>query len=296
MFLKTDFHILCTDRIKGAAVMKNDENGAMFIEAAFVLPVFMIAVLSFVSFISLYIVHSKVQYAIMQTANETAVYSYFYSYFTLRDVNSKLQQVNNDNMQLTDNAVGNMINIVNTCSSALSSLSADISDIKNGNFDMSGAGGKIDGYKNDWNTITNDANAIDGYIDTVCENPKVIVSWLLGYLTNSAAENGKKDFGAYVIYPALTYKYLGYNSQEDGSKEEFLSRIGISNLNFTGSDLLPQIEGNKSLNNRVVDVVATYDYTLPFSILPKEASTFHIVQRAVSLSWGDGDDTYKYPD
>ena len=66
-------------------------------------------------------------------------------------------------------------------------------------------------------------------------------------------------------------------------------------MSFSNSSLLPEIDGNKSLNNRVIDVIVTYDYTLPFSVLPKEASTFHIVQRAVSLSWGDGDDTYKAP-
>ena len=275
--------------------MKKDECGAMFVEASIVLPIFMIAVLSFISLISLYTVHSKMQYAINQTVNETAVYCYFYSYLNLRDVNSQIQDINNSNMQSTDEAVGNVVDIIDTCSSALNSLSADMSDIKTGNFDIGGIDEKIDGYTQNWDTITNDAEKIEGYIDDVCDNPKVIISWLLGYAANSALENGKKALGSYVIYPALTYKYLGY-SKSDGDKKAFLEKMGISELDFTNSSLLPEIQGTSSLNNRTIDVVVTYDYTLPFSILPKEASTFHIVQRAVGLSWGDGDDSYSYPD
>ncbi|MGN0638481.1 MAG: TadE/TadG family type IV pilus assembly protein [Huintestinicola sp.] len=276
--------------------MKKDERGAMFVEAALVLPIFMIAVLSFISLISLYTVHSKMQYAITQTSNEVATYSYFYSYLGLREVNGKVQQINNSNLKTTDNAIGNMIGIIDASSSVISSLSKDVSGIGSGEINVENFGDNIDfnSYKENFSSIENDAESLGQYIDALLNDPKLIIKWILGYCANSALENGKAALGSYLLYPALTYKYLGYNG---GDKEAFLSRMGISNIDFSNSSLLPEISGdaNKSINNRVVDVIVTYDYTLPFTILPKEASTFHIVQRAVSLSWGEGDDSYKYP-
>lgn len=270
--------------------MKNDENGAMFVEAAIVLPFFMIAVLSFISLISLYTVHSKMQYAITQTSNEVATYCYFYSYLGIRDVNGEIQDINNKNLGSTDKALNNMISIINTSSSVMGLLSNDADNIKNG--DLSGLQNSAGIYTKNFNDIKDNGEQLANYTQSLLDDPKLIIKWVLGFCTNSAVENGKSALGSYLLYPALTYKYLGYESG-NGSKDDFLKKMGISNMSFTNSSLLPEIEGSKSLNNRVIDVIVTYDYTLPFSVLPGEASTFHIVQRAVSLSWGDGDDTYK---
>lgn len=272
--------------------VKSDERGAMFVEAALVLPFFMIAVLSFISLISLYTVHSKMQYAITQTSNEVATYCYFYSYLGLRKVNGEVQDINNKNLTSTDNAIGNMISVIDTSSSVMGMLSNDVNNIKNGNF--SDIQSSADIYSKNFNDIKDNTEQLANYTQSLLDDPKLIIKWVLGFCTNSAIENGKAALGSYLLYPTLTYKYLGYESGK-GSKDEFLSKMGISNVSFSNSSLLPEIDGNKSLNNRVIDVIVTYDYTLPFSVLPKEASTFHIVQRAVSLSWGDGDDTYKTP-
>lgn len=274
--------------------MKKDESGALFIEAAIVLPLFMIAMLSFISLTSLYIVHSKMQYAITQTANETAAYAYFYSYLHLRDVNNEIQDINSSNLESSDRTIGNMVSIINSCSSAMNTISSSVVSGQEGTLTPEELYNNAGTVNQDINDIKDNAEQVENYIQGLLDDPKMVLQWILGYAANSALENGKAALGAYLLYPALTSKYLGY-ARENGDRTEYLKKMGITNMDFSSSSLLPQVEGNDSLNNRIIDVVVTYDYTLPFSVLPKEASTFHIVQRAVALSWGDGDDSYKYP-
>lgn len=278
----------------------------MFVEASIVLPIFMIAVLSFISLAELYITHARMQYAISMAARETASYTYFYSYLGLRDIDVKMQEANNNNLKKPDDAIGNMVGIMNSTTSILNSIMSDTEKISNGGKKITDFGQtEINNYMENFNSIADNTEALGGFIDSLLDDPEQIVHWILGYCANSAKENGKSALGAYLLYPALTYKYLGYDSsvsydtggQNMSKTDAFLKSKNISNIDFSNSSLLPELlaEGNaaNSLNARTIDIVVTYDYTLPFTVLPKEASTFHIVQRAVTLGWGDGDDSHK---
>lgn len=278
----------------------------MFVEASIVLPIFMIAVLSFISLTDLYITHARMQYAISMAARETASYTYFYSYLGLRDIDVRMQQANEDNLKNPDGAIGNMVGIMNSTTSILNSIISDTENISNGGKKISDFGqADINAYSQNFNSIVDNTEALSGFIDDFLNDPKQVVSWILGYCANSAKENGKTALGAYLLYPALTYKYLGYDSsavydkggENISNRDAFLKNINISNVDFSNSSLLPQIlvggKTDNSLNARAIDIVVTYDYTLPLSILPKEASTFHIVQRSVTLGWGDGDSSHK---
>lgn len=259
--------------------MKN-ENGALFIEAALVLPVFMLVILSFVYLISLYTTHDRIQYAITQTANETATYAYFYEYMGVRAANAGLQNANSKNWENTDKAVGDVKDIFNKTSSSI----ADFSGVFSG---QTSYGTAIDNMNTNLEAIDNDIDKLDLYVKDIKNNPKQLITMFLSYSANSAAETGK-DYLAQSLYEALTYKYL------DTDKDS-LKKSGVQNVSFAGSKLLPQFQGegtHKSMNNRLIDVTITYDYILPFSVLPESVRTFHIVQRSVAMAWcGDDNDT-----
>lgn len=272
--------------------MKKDEKGALLLEAAMILPVFMIVMMSLICLISLYIVHAQVQYAITQTANEVAAYSYFYSYLGLRDIVTEIEISNKENVQKVNGAVGNVVGIINSGTDAMNQMS---SLLNGGDGNIEKANDEIVIICSDMDSITSNADSLSDFIDGIINNPKQVLGWLIGYASDSLLGTGKSALGAYLLYPALTYRYLGYDKDYGGSKEDFLKDMGIENMDFSNSKLMPNVDGGNSLNDRLVDVVVTYDYVLPFSILPKEASTFHIAQRAVALGWGDGDDTYKKP-
>lgn len=261
--------------------MKN-ENGALFIEAALVLPIFMMAILSFVFLISLYTTHDRIQYAITQTANETATYAYFYEYMGVRAENAKLQNANSQNWSSTDKAVGNVKDIINKTSSTV----ADFSGVLSGQTDYNTA---LDNMDQNLESIDGNIDDLELYVEDIKNNPKQLITMFLSYTANSAVETGK-DYLAPPLYESLTYKYLD-------TDEETLKKSGVKNVSFAGSKLLMQFQGesiHKSLNNRIIDVTITYDYTLPFSVLPESVRTFHIVQRSVAIAWcGDDNDTNK---
>ena len=58
--------------------MRKREEGMMTVEAVLSLVPFIIAVLGIISFINIFAVHNKIQYALYQMTNELTSYTYFY--------------------------------------------------------------------------------------------------------------------------------------------------------------------------------------------------------------------------
>lgn len=68
--------------------LRKNEKGALFIEAAIVLPFMMIFMLLFVYLINIFVVQSLVQYGLNQTVNELGNYTYYLNYVGLIDASN----------------------------------------------------------------------------------------------------------------------------------------------------------------------------------------------------------------
>ena len=105
-------------------------KGSATIEATISLITIITAVITFSMFIKVVYIHGIVQHAIIQTANEMAEYSYFYSLTGLDDINSSIGTATNEGREDVNNFIDDCTNFYN--------------DISNGNFLSASLPGEFD--------------------------------------------------------------------------------------------------------------------------------------------------------
>lgn len=75
------------------------EEGSIVVEATFILPIVLITMFMFLNIINLFILHSKIQFALNATAHELAGYSYVYQ---LSGVEGALDKIHKDGKKYTE--------------------------------------------------------------------------------------------------------------------------------------------------------------------------------------------------
>ena len=77
--------------------MKNNQSGAIIVEASLTLTMFICLLASIIALTNLFIVHNRIQYALTQTSNTISHYGYLYTAVGLQSVDQQNnQKIEND--------------------------------------------------------------------------------------------------------------------------------------------------------------------------------------------------------
>ncbi len=230
------------------------QEGMMTVEAVLSLVPFIIVVLGIISFINIFVLHNRIQYALYQMGSELSGYTYFYQALGVRSADLALKEDIDTNTQKLDETV--------------SQLESFINQIKN----LESADGKE-------------------LIDTSREllsDPKAILRGFI-YLGIENVEGAAKSFLIECISNGLMQVYLDSSFSEkmamnaDQYLKYFGVRDGMKGLDFGKSELFQDDE------YRMIDIVVEYDVEVYILKLFVKDPTIHVVQRCAMPAWLDGD-------
>ncbi len=86
----------------------SSEDGMMTVEAVLSMVPFIIAILGITSFINIFVVHNKIQYALYQMGNELSCYTYFYQALGVRSADLGLKDDIDTQTQPLDQALDDL--------------------------------------------------------------------------------------------------------------------------------------------------------------------------------------------
>lgn len=258
------------------------ERGMITVEAVLSLVPFILVVLGIISFINVFMVHNKIQYAMYQVGSELAAYTYFYQALGVRDADLVLK--------------GDADRETEEIDATISDVSAFLDQL--GKLETaSGAVGK-NGLENIGNDIDNVLSEGESTLDTAkaaIESGRVLLNDpqdLMRNVVYFGIENLEKEVKSYLlgaVASSMIENYLetGYLGVEERSAGQYLKtagvKDGIKGLDFGNSELFSDDE------LRMIDIVVEYDVEVYFLKLFKKDPTIHVVQRCVVPAWLDGD-------
>ncbi|MBO5143911.1 MAG: pilus assembly protein [Lachnospiraceae bacterium] len=234
----------------------NKEKGMMTVEAVLCLVPFILVILGIISFINIFIVHSKIQVALYETANELSAYTYFYQALGVRAADGKLGK---------------------DIEAGTAELTAFLEDIETARSNLEGG-----------TFSTEDFTGVTGSGRELVSSPQTLIRNVV-YLGIGKAEEAGKTILIAAISEALTENYLdtSFLTREGKSADAYLKAFGVRNgmkgMDFGQSKIFMDSEF------KMIDIVVEYDLDVYFFRLLFKDPSIHIVQRAIVPAWLDGD-------
>lgn len=271
-----------------SARTNNKEKGMLTVEAVLTLIPFVLCIMGLISFINIFMVHNKIQYAMYETANELSGYSYFYQALGLRDADRQLNTDADKATEPIDKEIDNVLNVMDKLQSVKTSVNtAAESNISNAysNYKALADEAKMLGESgkkladSTMELIKDPKSIIAGLVYMGVEKlDESLKSWLLQTLASGMIEG-------YIDQTNYKYRNMLPNIQTaDQYLKTFGIKDGIKGLDYSGSRMFSKMDGFKN-----IDIVVQYDLEIFFfKILPFD-DTLHIVQRVKVPAWLDGD-------
>lgn len=263
---------------------RNNEKGAVTIEAAIGLTTFLFLFLMVYSLITICRAQAKIQVAINATAKEISQYSYV---FALTGLNESLGGFQ-DEAQKTEDQINKTAKDVATVFEGVQSIGDDAIEIDISNVEQSlDQFGKI---SEQIQQTTVDAQQLQNSIAEMAENPQQLLLGMTRLIGSKALEEGKSRLIATPIARTLVQKHLKRHDKD--SAEAFCESVGIvpgtywfetsyfNGIDFSHSTLFPY-------GSDEITIVANYSIKL-LQLLPFKLE-FHITQKAVTKAWMHGD-------
>lgn len=271
---------------------KAGSKGAITVEAAIVLPIFICIVISLAMLIKLVYIHDIVQHSIDEAANELAAYSYIYQISDLQEVDDTIQDTIENNGAQAESHTETFIDAYETLEESLQAgkeAASDITEISEGQGSFKEkAGDIIDKASDMYNTGTQlteenmqNIKELQKIFEEVSKNPRKeaeSIAWMLSKGVYSDA----KTIIAVPIVRQTVKKYMLRNGFAD--IDESLKRLNISG-GFNGLDFY---SSNFFNNNQDIDIVVKYKVELPLPI--KLLPDIYVAQRSTARAWLDGGD------
>lgn len=242
-----------------------NESGEFAIDAVLGITFFMVS-LTALMFICLIVrVQSNIQYALGQTAKEVSGY-----YYLVDKVGLAAATTGTDKKTDVDETIKSVVDfsgsLKDTANSTIQLSEGDISSMKDA------ADNAQESYKIFTNDVLPKVRALDG--DSVTQ--------VLSVFAKTAVNRAIGFYLAPLICEKLMPKYL--SSQKFNNIDEYYEAVGISNVDFTGSEFLT--------DGRSIKIQVTYDldiskYTLGFV---KRTVTFRQVASTAAWVRPDGND------
>lgn len=237
--------------------MKNKSNerekGMMSVEAVLALVPFILVILGIISFINIYMVHNRIQYAMFEAGSQLSSYMYLYQALGIRDADLSLKSDIDTNTEEIDE----VLDAFNTFSNET--------------------------------TLENGQNALNTTVDFISD-PSGAVRNLIYYVIEYG-ESALKTYLIGALEGSLMELYLdqSYDPYNSMSADAYLKKYGVvdglSGLSFDNSSFFTDDE------YRMIDVVVEYDLEIYFFKLFLKDPTIHVVQRCAIPAWLDGDGT-----
>lgn len=241
---------------------KKGEKGMMTVEAVLCLVPFILAILGIISFANIFMVHSRIQHAIYESASELSAYTYLYQVSGWRAGDQTLDA---DSKELTD-----FLESFDEARGALGVLTGgDISE----------------------DAVNNATDKVEDAFDkgaNLVQKPKELAMNVIAELLKKGSD-GIKDVLLELLEDMLIEKYLdnifpdGTGQAADAYLKAFGVKDGVKGLKFDASSLFTDD------SRHLIDIVVKYDLEIYFFKLFMKDPTIHVVQRVTVPAWLDGD-------
>ena len=252
---------------------EKNESGMITVEAVLSLVPFILVILGIISFINIYMVHNKVQYALFQIGSELTAYTYFYEITGLREVDKVFTEDADRETEKLDTMIEKTSSFIEQLGTLQTSISNGGDFIEEGEKTL-GAGNEV------WEAGKD-----------LASNPDKIVSGA-AYLAMETVLQKLKTGALGWLTEARLSSYLA--SEIPGvlsmSADEYLKAAGVKNglegLDFSKSKLF------MDENKKMIDIVVTYDLEISFFKIFFKNPYITIAQRCAVPAWVDGDGTH----
>ncbi len=258
------------------------EKGLMTVEAVLSLVPFIMIILGIISFINIFAVHNKIQYAMYQAGSELTAYTYFYEALGIRNGDKVLgADIDKETVEI-DTAIQKTTEFLGE----LDSLSTNAKKVVDSN---------SDNLKNDLDQIITDGkNTIDAGKDAINADIALVSDPedLLRNLVYYGIEQGEQALKSWILNTISselvpTYLESTFSTSDAMTANEYLNKAGVVNgvkgLDFSKSKIFQDKE------YKMIDIVAEYDLEISFFELFLKKPRIHVVQRCAVPAWLDGD-------
>ena len=252
---------------------KTGEEGLLTVEAILGLVPFILVILGIISFIDIFAVHNKIQYAMHQMGNEISAYTYFYEALGIRSADLGLKADADKQTEPLDKTLDDLSSFLEQ----VGQFEDDLSGISSGSSSVSGtieSGNKGQQLANSAGALISDPKQLLRSIVYlgIEKGEQKAKTWLLGCISN----------GMFQVY--LDESFAKHRPM---SADEYLIHYGvkdgINGLDFKNSSFLSDDQ------YRMIDLVVEYDIEVYFFKLFLKDPTIHVVQRCEVPAWLDGD-------
>ncbi len=247
-------------------------------EAVLSLVPFIIVILGITSFINIFMVHNKIQYALYEMGSELSAYTYPYQALGLRSADLGLKKDIDTQTEPVDKAIQEVTDFMGQLES----------------FQNSAAGIKADPYNGVQKTVENGQQVIEKGKQVATTGRELLsdpMSILRGviFLGVEAGEKRGKTFLLELISGGFANVYLDASFEEnqpltaDAYLRHYGVKDGVNGLDFSESELF------SSGDYRIIDFVVKYDVEVYLFKLFLKDPCIHVVQRCTIPAWLDGD-------
>ncbi len=265
------------------------ECGMITVETVLSLFPFMLLILGLISFINIFMVHNKIQYAMFQTGSELAAYTYLYHAFGVRDADLELR----DDIQNETTELRQTIDDTTAFLDQFDSLEGSVSSLGSGGW------GEIDTeletiMQQGEDTVDAAKKAIDSGV-TLVSDPQDLMRNLV-YFGIGKAENELKSLLISQVASGMIPNYLEstFSPTNPQTADEYLEHMGVvggvDGLDFSKSEIF------SDENCSMIDIVVEYKLEIFWFKLFLEDPTITVVQRCAVPAWLDGDREYYMKD
>lgn len=251
------------------------ENGMITVEAVLSLVPFILVILGIISFINIFMVHNKIQYALFQAGSELTAYTYFYEVSGLRDADKEFTEDADKETEKIDNTIEKTSAFLEQ----LGSLQTNVELVGQNGFDD---------VEEELDKTVEAGEEVADAVGDLFEEPQKIVSGAAYLAMETILEKIKTGSLGWIMESRLA-SYLETDIPEvyQMSADEYLKAAGVegglSGLDFGKSQLFMDEE------KKMIDVVVTYNLEVDFFKLFLKDNTIEIVQRCALPAWLDGD-------
>lgn len=258
------------------------EKGAMSIEAALILAIFLLGYTAIISAASFIRAQMIIQYSISQAAKEMSSYCYLVSKTGIMDDSHRLNGEAGSFKEDTDKVIDTVVKLYDAIDSGSSAISGQVQEIAEctelDDF-VSSATDLTNVTQDEFNKMNSAATNMMETGQAYFSNPKQILKGIASLAKDGALSAAKSYIIAAPISRAMVKKQIDLYPM-DSQGRDVLERLGVvdgmKGLNFTGSSLFNDGE--------TITVQVSYSIKIPFPGL--EDKPLHFIQKASTRAWG----------
>lgn len=269
-------------------------RGAITVEAAITLPVFICIVMSLAMMIKLIYIHDTIQHAIDEASNELAAYAYMYHASDLQRIDDEIQDNLDAGSRRADQHFSTFIQAFDDLEQASDGLDAiDLVDSSttNGNDIIGKVDVMLEGAielqeqtQQLSETSLKNIEEISKALEEAASDPKAEMKSIAWLLTKSIYGEAR-NLAAVPLIRSSVAKHISRDGATgaDLRLKSYHIHNGLKGLDFYSSSILGEDEN--------IDIVVKYkvELPLPIRILPD----IYIMQRSSSRAWLEGGDGSK---